>query len=485
MNKVYNYGFLFFFMALTIQLSAIEISVSTVKYMKESNPYVEIYSRVSSGSVQWVADTSQNVISSNLEYLVLISQNGQMVLAEKYNLSSPLSNEQVDYWDLKRFGLEQGKYDIELQYVDLNNPVDTFSFNQSINVRFEAGELAHSDVLFLSEVDNLDGQLPFNKASFKFEPLAYNLINPDQKQLIFYAELYNTVQAFDDTYFIKYFVENTDKTGLEAFSKTGYKKLEPNSFESLLIDFDIAGLKSGNYILHLELNRKNRTLVKEFSSRFSIYNPFEDYKQNFKGDAAFETSFVQAMDEDELNYSLKAIFPRIGNNMTELLNQIIANSELMPKKYFLYNFWSSFSQDNYRSLYEKYMEVARAVDLTYANNVGRGFETHRGYYFLKYGKPDDIIFVEDEPTAPPYEIWIYNYLEETQQTNVRFLFYNPSLATNDFIILHSTCRGERYNPRWELELYSAAYNDQPSNFIDSSNMPDGFHRNARKIFDDY
>lgn len=242
---------------------------------------------------------------------------------------------------------------------------------------------------------------------------------------------------------------------------------------------------SGNYILHLELNKKSREVICSTSRTFSVYNPLKDYSNSMTTDVSFETSFFQFMTRDELNYSLKAIFPRVGNNMTEILNYIVASDELKPKRYFLYNFWSGFSLENMQQIYEEYMAVARAVDNSYATNVGFGFESHRGYYFLKYGKPDDIVFEEDEPTAPPYEIWIYNYLEETQETNVRFLFYNPSLAHNDFVLLHSTCRGERNNPRWELDLYSDAYNEQPSNYIDGRNMPSNFHRNARRYFTDF
>ena len=242
---------------------------------------------------------------------------------------------------------------------------------------------------------------------------------------------------------------------------------------------------SGNYILHLELNDKSRKSLCEKTLRFAIYNPVRDFESIYTEDASFESSFFQFMTEEELDYGLKAIYPRVPNNMTELLNYIVGRDELQPKRYFLYNFWSSFSIDEMKANYDAYMEVARAVDNTYGNNVGFGFETHRGYYFLKYGKPDDIIYEEDEPTAPPYEIWIYNYVVETQQTNVKFLFYNPSLASNDFILLHSTCRGERNNPRWELDLYSDAYNEQPLNYIDGREMPSNFHRNARRYFTDF
>jgi len=131
------------------------------------------------------------------------------------------------------------------------------------------------------------------------------------------------------------------------------------------------------------------------------------------------------------------------------------------------------------------MEIAKAVDKTYQRNVGFGFESDRGYIFLKYGKPNNIVSVEDEPTAPPYEIWIYNYLEETKQTDVKFLFYNKTLAANDMQLLHSTVRGEYSNPRWELELYGNDPNTASINQIDGRNASPGFNRRAREYFTDF
>ena len=49
-----------------------------------------------------------------------------------------------------------------------------------------------------------------------------------------------------------------------------------------------------------------------------------------------EAQNEEFLTKDELDYGLKAIFPRVGNNMTELLNYIVSNDEIDPKKYFLY-----------------------------------------------------------------------------------------------------------------------------------------------------
>jgi len=471
---------------LILNLSAINVSVTTADFSNGNQSYIEIYSKFMLDEIQWATDsTNLEQVYSEIELLCVISQNESIVIAEKYSIQSPFMNEPQDFWDLKRFSLVPGEYDLDLQYVDLNNLTDTLNFSKRITIQFNSEEICFSDILLFSKVGSIEEEAAFSRNNFSYEPLEFNLIDPSVSNLIFYTELYNVDKLYDEQMFVKYFLVETDSENLQVNNKVGYKVIEPDSVNNILIDFPVDHCVSGNYMLHIELHEKNKKFVSSQNVRFSIYNPVADFKNQFHPDASFERCFFQFLTKDELDYSLKAIFPRVGNNMTELLNYIVSNDEMDPKKYFLYNFWSVFSIEEMKENYDAYMNVARAVDNTYHNNVGFGFETHRGYYFLKYGKPDDIIYEEDEQTAPPYEIWIYNYVEETQQTNVKFLFYNPSLATNDFILLHSTCRGERKNPRWELELYSDAYNELPNNYIDGRQMPDNFHRNARKYFSDF
>mgnify|MGYP000642777058 CR=1 FL=1 len=52
---------------------------------------------------------------------------------------------------------------------------------------------------------------------------------------------------------------------------------------------------------------------------------------------------------------------------------------------------------------------------------------------MKYGEPNDIITQMSDPNAPPYEIWEYYELEGQQ--NVKFIFYNPSLAVNSMVLI--------------------------------------------------
>ena len=71
---------------------------------------------------------------------------------------------------------------------------------------------------------------------------------------------------------------------------------------------------------------------------------------------------------------------------------------------------------------------------------------------MKYGRPDDIFTSDFEPSAYPYEIWHYYHTIDNQK-NVKFVFYNPNLVGEDYILLHSTARGEIYTNNWVRILH--------------------------------
>ncbi len=471
-----------FLCGIAIHSEAINVSVSTTQFHSEDKAYIEIYSRVISNSVEYITvDSSNQIIQSSVEYTLVFKKNDTIVIADKYRLDSPLSSEPKDYFDLRRYGLSDGSYSLNLFYVDLNNVSDTLFYTENIEVITDPDEILLSDVLLMHDVQQTNEKYNYEKAGFFYEPLCFDLISEEQNVLYLYLEMYNYEEVLEEDFYIKYYPIDLDATTLDNQIKPAYKKLTPSNCASVLLKYDCTDLQSGNYEMFIEVHKKDKTLVAKTEKTFSVIHPMVDYEVLYESDKHFETSFAQFLDRDALDYSLKAIFPRVGNNKTEILNQIISSKDLKPKRYFLYNYWRNFS-NNPKVIYDQYMEVVRAIDLRYANNVGHGFESDRGYYFLKYGRPNNIIAVEDEPSAPPYEIWIYNYMPETQETNVRFLFYNPSLVANDFKLLHSTCRGEINNPRWEVDLYIDDTQGQNNNYLDARTTEDNFNRNARRYF---
>ncbi len=472
--------FSLFFILPTV-VSAIEVSVTTLGFYQEK-PYLEIYSHILGHSVQFAAsDQNDSLNYAQIEMLILIKQNQETIVADKLSINSPGSTSVVDFWDLRRYPLANGDYDLEIVYTDLNNRAATSTYTEKIVVNHGDHYISNSDIMIMKNISSEQGEMAFYRSGFSYEPAPYNLFGEKDSLFIFYTELYHLSESAD--LFYKYSVRRTDDA--KVVMKPAYKPINEKENLQILQRFDISDLGTGNYQLNFEVINKSKEVLHQMIEPFSVYHPLVDYRTNMMGDSKYETSFVHLLDEGEVNYSLKAIFPRLTNNMTNLYNSIIWGDELEPKKYFLYSFWSGFSPDRSKEIYDKYMSVARAVDLEYASNVGHGFESDRGYFFLKYGRPDDVVMVEDEPSAPPYEIWIYNHLLETNQTAVKFLFYNPSIVANDFILLHSTCRGELTNPQWELELYKDDNLNNTTNNINNRTVEDGFNRNARRYFNDF
>ena len=80
----------------------------------------------------------------------------------------------------------------------------------------------------------------------------------------------------------------------------------------------------------------------------------------------------------------------------------------------------------------------------------KGYLTDRGRVYLQYGAPNDVKEVPSDPVTLPYEIWDYYYLNN--QSNVKFVFYDPVLTGNDYELLHSNLYGEVQNPNWRMHL---------------------------------
>jgi GWxTD domain-containing protein len=192
-------------------------------------------------------------------------------------------------------------------------------------------------------------------------------------------------------------------------------------------------------------------------------------------------AFVNAIPDDSLDYFMRAMAPIVNSLDVDVMNLLLQKGSSKARRYFIYRYWTTTAGNGAAAAFESYMKVARVVDQNFRSGFGYGFETDRGHVFLKYGKPNDVIDVEDEPSAPPYEIWFYTTFPATHQSNVRFIFYNPSLAKNAYKLLHSTAIGEVKNELWEVELYRDATLETPA--VGQKVMGENVHRNARRYFE--
>lgn len=480
MNKrLFNF---LIFSILSCQLFAIDLSVTHCAFNSEQGSYIEIYIRVSANSVERKI-MEDSLWQSSVLGLVLLKKDDNIINADKFSILSPPAVDKKDFWSSRRYKVEPGEYKLEYTFSDEYNEENTINEQRIIKVepKKDIG-VSSSGILLLASLA-VDDNLPFGKYGYNFEPLAYEIVTPASENLIFNWEIYGLDQ-FDEDLFMSYTIYNgySGTFGEKLLQK--HTKLKKESTEIILEEMPIIDLNSGQYHLTLEVYNKELKQVHYKEKNFAMVQPVSDIRNIATYDKEFENSFVGIMTEEEVVYSLRALNSQIPGDMVETLNNILATGELNTKKYFLYSYYQQLAPDQPGEAHKAYMKVIKAVDEEFGSHMGHGFETDRGYIFMKYGRPNDIIKVIDEVNAPPYSIWVYLDFPSTQQSNVKFLFYNPSLSGDDFILLHSNCTSETQNQQWEQVLYSNAYNERIGNTLDGNQMEANFNRKARRYFSD-
>ena len=444
--------------------------VSSYSNLNES--YIEVHSYI----LNPMADIKDSIVSRRIESLIIINDGSQIVVAEKY-LYNIDADQQSDILDVKRFNIGNGNFSIRVEIVDLDDAEYYYSFSDEVTIDYPIGQANQSSLFLGFSSENQNQSLI--KQNIAIEPMVFDFCR-NQTELVLYNEFYHLDKVESDLYSSIYMYKLMGEAdGIEVKKK--FKKINKQAFSPIIEVIPIDDLTSGEYKIEISVIDRQKEILFSKAAEFTISNVKQDLAVETGYNSDYENAWVQDMTQEELEYGIKAIFPGLPVMSAEMYNYVLSSKDINVKKYFLFKYWVDQAPDSPELVYNKYMTIAKAVDRTYKNHLGHGFESDRGYIFLKYGKPNNVVEVEDEPSAPPYEIWIYNYLEQTKQTEVKFLFYNKSLVTNDYSLLHSTCRGELNNSRWEVQLYGNDPNAAVGNTIDARSVSDGFNRRARHV----
>ena len=453
-----------------------DISIDISRFQTDSLQYIEISLYVVGSSLTCKPEKSDEY---GTQYVIIIRDSlDQVVAGNRYKLSRngcPAS----DIMDVKRFSLAAGKYTVEVEASDLYDALNTVSVKHPVQIEPLKAKATISDIQLLSTVKSKeDGTSSLQKSGLYMEPLPFRFYYPALNTLSLYLETYHTEQLEGQPY-LQYTIKPL--TGDIPTPVTTYKKLKKESVASNVLQLDISTLMSGPYVLEATLFDGNKQMQEVRQIGFSRFNPVGDSLFAATGMLNVDFGFVKDIPPDSIDYDLRAMAPIVNSLEIDVMNSLLKKGSLKAKQYFLHKFWVGQAGKLAGPAFQSYMKVAKVVDENYRSGFGYGFETDRGHVFLKYGKPDEVITVEDEPTAPPYEIWFYTTFPATHQNDVRFLFYNPSLVRNGFQLLHSTARGEKYNERWEVVLYSDATQETPG--VNSDLMGDNVYRKAREYFE--
>lgn len=460
--------------------STISAGMNVFTYYEDQQPYIEINMHIVGSSVT-LRELNTTEVESEILAQFFITQENDTIIADAYRLKSPKGLKAQDFIHLQRYKLAPGNYRINVVLTDILNIDNTYTYFKNLEIDELNDDFQQSKTKLLASIAPSDqSQHSLFKYGYIMEPAAFHFFHKDMSIVYAYKELYNVNSLSSDSLRVDYkLIEDNVNTKIIESKTT---MLYPSEKNLLIEGFSLKKIPSGNYIFVFDIHRNGYHFVQDTVS-FQRSNPALDTKLLAEEDG-FVNSFIQKLSPDELDYALKGLAPRLGSLERGRIDHVIRRGTPKSKKFYLYNYWVNYDPINTERTFNQYMDILDAVDKKFYSAYGRGFETDRGYVFLRYGQPDNVISVEDEPTAPPYQIWFYDRVDRTGQSNVKFLFYNPNLGAYHYELLHSTCRGELQNRQWEIELYRDAPNEIDGNRMDATTMKDNYNRRAREYFED-
>jgi GWxTD domain-containing protein len=476
------------FAAFANQADALDLGVSYAAYQTpDGKPYLEVNVEIAAVSILY-QKTEGEKLQAGAEILILIKKGDEIVNYEKYNIQSPLVDAPQSLLDVKRLAVPEGDYELEVAVQDLNATDNKDQFRTRVSVRFPK-QLYLSEIQLLRSFKRDDTEHPFTKNGYFLEPLPFNFYERGTVRLAFYGEIYHSNKsiAAEAEYLVRYYIEQEKGNGIKSLISTGSQRKKPTDIDALLVQMDISKLESGNYSLTVEVRNAANEALASRQVTFQRSNPYLNVQEVDLTDEALAQQFTEKLEEKELKYVLASLSPIVAGDDAEVLNNVARDKDLKNKRYFIFRHFVRKDPNNPEAAFNQYMELAKFVDKRFYSGFRRGFETDRGRTYLRFGAPDDMVHVEDEPGAAPYEIWVYYSFPTTKQSNVKFLFYNPSLAGEDYIMLHSTARGEIQDPKWERKLYNRNVTEyvDGDNYHDATGVERNLGRRAREYFTDF
>ena len=250
----------------------------------------------------------------------------------------------------------------------------------------------------------------------------------------------------------------------------------------LLNSIDIKGLPSGNYYLVVEMRDRSNTVICSNSVFFQRSNPGVGYEMNDLSGVNIANTFASKIENiDTLRRYIRYLEPVSTETERNYALSLVRSNDLTTMQQYLYNFWATRSPLNPRDAFNEYLGAVRRVNMSFTTTSTPGFRTDRGYVFLKYGEPDQIVDSPNEPGAYPYQIW--HYYTIANQRNKKFVFMSKDDSTNDYQLIHSDVIGELANYRWKLEVYSRIYGEHYDEGVDQTDYEEGWGKHAGDIYD--
>jgi GWxTD domain-containing protein len=447
--------------------------------------YIETYITVVGNSTTF-RQNENHKFQSTIEIVMLFKQDGKIKEFRKYNLKSPeiddLSKNKPNYIDQQRIQLSSGTYNFELSIKDLNDTIKkekSYTYNDVISLNCDTNNIDMSGIELVEKYGKTIKENISSKNGYDIIPYVSNYYPQNIKKIMFYSEIYNTdIKKFNgEDFLINYFIEN-EKNKTIANECNRFKKQKASKVAVVLSEFDIEKLPSGNYNLVITAKNKNNETLILRKIYFQRSNPEYDAKELDYLTLNIENTFSwKIKNVDTLVDYLKCLVPIADRNEKMFIDNQVKVKEIDKMQKFFFNFWQKRNYNEPEKEWNSYLEQVKMVNKTYSTRIKTGYETDQGRVYLQFGAPNSITYDEHDPSAYPYEIWQYYKIKD--QTNRKFVFYNPELSGQDYKLLHSDVKGELTARNWEMVLHKR---DTPNYNFDQNQGIDYYGGHAEENF---
>lgn len=447
-------------------------------YTPDHQPYITTSLQFAGGTFKYKANEAGDLVTQ-VEITQLFKYKDSIIVFDKYLLDSPIMRDSTveDFYDVQRYGIQPGIYDYELIIKDVVSG-ESISAIQSLQVNdFNEAKINFSDVEFIEDAYKTEEKNNFVKNGFFMLPYLTNYFPPETDKIAFYTELYNTdkVLTAGEDFMITYTISDYD-SGRRYADLFKYHRLKASPVNPVIGYLPIETLPSGNYNLEMYLINKENDTIHSNVVFFQRRNDIQVASLT-NADIQIDKSFMAYIDEDSIPYFLNSLMPISPRYEYESIRALLSSKDTLAMKKYFYAYWLETSPSNPQMGWEKYKQQVYYAEKMFGTQIKHGFETDRGRIHLKYGSPNSVIDRPNEPSAYPYQIWHYHRIG--QRSNIRFVFYNPDLVTNDYPMLHSDMQGELQNYRWEVELHKR---DNPMNNLDEPTNTIHYGGNSRILY---
>ena len=384
-------------------------------------------------------------------------------------LSDSLQGIGADWADLKRFYLPPGRYGLEVRAISLVDSLDKAILSKELVIDSMVTMPHVSQPVLLHDWQRSASSSRWVRSGYRLMAKADATYRNRKDTLGFYSEVH-----LDPSRTARYLLvySLTNEQGQVVGSRQGFLRMDPSkAVQGFIGAWPMTDLEDGKYLLNLELRDTTNAVVQrrvqslelwsaglwaEGGSTDSSGQGGGNSTQAFRGFELHEwEQYLNRLDWKGKRKQISSLRPLCdpGQRLTldRLINQSPPDEEAILS--FVQFFWKQRTGDvNTVSQWSDYqIEVNKTLSL-FSSRITPGYETERGRVYLQYGPPNTRTVIDNEPSAYPYEVWWYYQIKG--QRNVRFVFYNPDMVTNDYALLHSDAFGENSDPQWRLQLFS-------------------------------